>query len=210
MARSPSQKTIIDAQVNARVSSSLRDAYQAICTIPLSDLFRVAMENEIVRVVSNTTSTPINNVNDAIEAFIEYRQKYLDKENEDLSILRNISEDHKAQRALLEEQVAKFQQEKKQTEMDEEIRHIQKINERDRIYKLTESRLTPDEVEKYGSILRHNDGDPKDLIADAITKVMAATSSQFDIDQIAWWITSYLQDQYYLAHPADEEEEAHA
>lgn len=168
------------------------------------------MEDEIVRVVSKISTSPLSSVDDAIAVFIEYRQDHLEeeyrKEQETLSSLKAALNSRKKQKTLLEEQREKEKQEQERQRIADEVQRMKMHDERDRISEISGSVLSPAEIEKYSTILHTTDGDPAELISPAIAKVQAAYGRPLP-EKGAWWITMFLLNQYAAAHP--NEEEAH-
>lgn len=164
------------------------------------------MEDEIVKAVSSLTSTSPGSVDEAIAAFIEYRQNLLDQEQTTLSSIKSALDQRKKYRTLVEDMARKEQREREQQEIADEVQRMKMHDERDRISEISGSVLSPAEIEKYSTILHTTDGDPAELISPAIAKVQAAYGRPLP-EKGAWWITMFLLNQYAAAHP--NEEEAH-
>lgn len=210
MSLPPSKKTKVgnDATVGIRVSSTLRDAYQAISRTPISDLVRSAMENEIISEVSKISSVVPTNVEDAIRMYAAARQEIVEAEyQKELAFLEELQETlgefHK-QREAIEQQILRQKQEEERKKVDAEIQYARRSNERDSLISFVKTIITPEDVEEYGGILCNEDGDPDDLIAPLLVRIVEARKAPLP-EMGSWWITMYLTGAYRDIHPAERE-----
>lgn len=208
MSPTPQQKTPLDAQINIRIPAPLRDAYQAICRVPASDLMRTSMEEAIIRAVSEMSSVPPTDVEDAIRLYAEIRLEALETEyQKERAFLENtintIGEFHK-QREAIEQQLLRQKQEEERKKVDAEIQYARRSNERDSLISFVKTLVTPEDVEEYGGILCNEDGDPDDLIAPLLARIVEARKAPLP-EMGSWWITMYLTGAYRDIHPAERE-----